>query len=800
VGIKVLDAPQTIGQYSPKKDPLEQLVLGWKKKGKPFKTKEFENILLSLSHRQQPQEIIDQLAKMRQNVNEEQMTKFLQQTRFIVNTLKRQQSHKMDEWDLKGLVTPNETDSVATRILLDSMKDIAENVAPPSKSVEVGKRRSSSVLKKIKLNLRESNESIKKPNENEQKIEIPINMRAYFKGDMTDMDAVAKQMAADIKSHSLMLAANIEPNEFLEQNWTKNKGPNIQKMIAYSNNFPAMIRQDIVLATSEQEQKKVIKFYGKLLDECVKQGDFNAAVNIVASFNDSSLSRLKHLQGDIAEALEKNGKIASMGGNFKIARQEMGKYEGGDAIPPLMVLLHDYTFVDDGNKDKIEVKDGKEKIEITNLAKLEMEGKMLTSFVNIQKKAREQKPQVSGSSLIEHLTSQHISESLAYDLSLSNLARGEGQQPKYDIEKINHIAEITPAVAKANNNLSAYMAKLVHDSKGLESIKDFDLAKKKGKNADWTQSFNSQGQLVFSFKGVDVSAIQNIPPGEFVQALARELNEAGYKITILSESSDKIVLEGDNLIKFAQQAGLNLKEMEALHEVSKAPLDNFKEAWNNANERKVEQQTQEEEKEESTSTQAVELSNQEKNQKTSLPSSRSVSEPQQKPVQPIPAALSRPNSMPESIKIGLRSRSLPPQKPPRPIMGLQSLINKFSEIEATAQNNPTLKEQAGAVIEFLQKVKTKEGDNKSKEAQIVDMLKMVSNQTVFDPAITDAAKKGIQDMSLSAENRRSNGMLTSYRGSGSQQSGFLQELRDKQSARLSTETEKKSTATPNKSH
>ncbi|MBN9288597.1 MAG: hypothetical protein BGO43_07245 [Gammaproteobacteria bacterium 39-13] len=799
----MLDAPQTIGQYSPKKDPLEQLVLGWKKKGKPFKTKEFENILLSLSHRKQPQEIIDQLAKMRQSVSEEQMPQFLQQTRFIINTLKKQQSHKIHEWDLKELVAPNETDSVATRTLLDNMKEVGQNIAPPSEFAEVKKRRSikSLSLRKVKLDIKKSNEDVKASNQNEQKIEIPTNMRAYFKSDMTDMDAVAKQMAADIKSHSLMLAAKIEPNEFLEQNWTKNKGPNIQKMIAYSNNFPAMIRQDIVLATSEAEQKKVIKFYGKLLDECVKQGDFNAAVNIVASFNDSSLSRLKHLQGDIAEALEKNGRIASMGGNFKIARQEMGKYEGGDAIPPLMVLLHDYTFVDDGNKDKIEVKDGKEKIEITNLAKLEMEGKMLTSFVNIQKKAREQKQQVSGSSLIEHLTSQHISESLAYDLSLSNLARGEGQQPKYDIEKINHIAEITPAVAKANHNLSAYMEKLVHDSKGLGNIKDFDVAKKKGKNAEWTQSFNSQGQLVFSFKGVDVSAIQNIPPGEFVQALARELNEAGYKITISSESSDKIVLEGDNLIKFAQQAGLNLKEMEALHEVSKAPSDNFKEAWNNANEIKVEQQTQKEEKEESTSTKAVELPNQEKNEKTSLPSSsRSVSEPQQKPVQPIPAALSRPNSMPESIKIGSRSRSLPPQKPPRPVMGLQSLINKFSEIEATAQNNPRLKEQAGAVIEFLQKIKAKEGDNKSKEAQIVDMLKMVSNQSVFDPTITDAAKKGIQDMSASAENRRSNGMLTSYRGNGAQQSGFLQELRDKQSARLSTETEKKSIVTPNKSH
>lgn len=165
----------------------------------------------------------------------------------------------------------------------------------------------------------------------------------------------------------------------------KSGAPKLVEGFAIFNKTSETISTSIVNAKSQAEAQNLINFYIDLLDSCIEDKNYGAAMAIFAAFNNSAIARIPTVKAmhDYAAAnpeSQKNGieratRILSNQGSYKILREEMETATKAHEkpIPYTGVLLTDLTFMTDGNPDTI---DGK-----INLDKTKLLSKVVTKFV-----------------------------------------------------------------------------------------------------------------------------------------------------------------------------------------------------------------------------------------------------------------------------------------------------------------------------------------------------------------------------------------------------------------------------------
>lgn len=178
--------------------------------------------------------------------------------------------------------------------------------------------------------------------------------------------------------------------EFSQQAWTKKdakiKAPGIMNLIERFNHVSCWVATEIVTKSTPKLQKKQLKQFIKVAQECRKMNNLNTTMEILSGINHCSVSRL-NLQTNLSEkhlsVLTELEELLTPKNNFKNYRLELKKLMASHSLmdPPILpylgVHLRDVTFTDDGNSDMDETG-------MINFGKMRIFGDILGELKNFQ--------------------------------------------------------------------------------------------------------------------------------------------------------------------------------------------------------------------------------------------------------------------------------------------------------------------------------------------------------------------------------------------------------------------------------
>lgn len=147
----------------------------------------------------------------------------------------------------------------------------------------------------------------------------------------------------------------ISSNEFLHCAWMKKDGdkrsPNITHMTNIFNNVGHWFEESILLASSNTERQKLLKFTVACAKACLELNEFNGLMTFVCTAQSRNISRLSKIwKAKIKEESDQLTELV-MASNFKEIRRLQA--EKSPHIPYMAITLRDVTFIDDGNPDFI---------------------------------------------------------------------------------------------------------------------------------------------------------------------------------------------------------------------------------------------------------------------------------------------------------------------------------------------------------------------------------------------------------------------------------------------------------------
>ncbi len=244
-----------------------------------------------------------------------------------------------------------------------------------------------------------------------------IDIDKYISEELTrDVSAQSiQQMAADVardlKNRQLAMLAQIEPSTLHEPAVQKRLG-----MVALFNNIGRMLVTDLVMAKDQAHQQRIYDFYLELLDQSMKNHDYQTVMAILGGLNDSAVShtRLPYLE-DKKRLLEKHESLMSPMNSFKRYRAELKKDPG--SVPYLGLYIGDLTFINDGNPSHSTV----ENIRVMNLDRCEKEGTQLTDVQDRQERAlhylSRSAASTSSSNIVARIARPNLSAEESFSLS-----------------------------------------------------------------------------------------------------------------------------------------------------------------------------------------------------------------------------------------------------------------------------------------------------------------------------------------------------------------------------------------------
>lgn len=207
-------------------------------------------------------------------------------------------------------------------------------------------------------------------------------------------DQSPKEVALAFKKVNQEMILKINEKEF-ENDWVKNSAgsPNIKLVTENSNFVINKVKNDIVLAKDEDRQK-IYNFYVKLMNESMKVGDFNTALNIVSALRKNDVENIKSLHNnkEINKLMLKCKESLDQGNVMKETMEAAGKK--GILIRPITTILprleaNKETLTEQKNRFETLVA---ERIELNDLKRLsaklenntitETENEKLTSLIN----------------------------------------------------------------------------------------------------------------------------------------------------------------------------------------------------------------------------------------------------------------------------------------------------------------------------------------------------------------------------------------------------------------------------------
>jgi len=333
-------------------------------------------------------------------------------------------------------------------------------------------------FKRVAQEVRKRNENIKKIIESSSaaksaetvpEIDIESLFSEKFKKNISDKEIrdYAGKIAEDMKFEDQIQFMKINPSEFHNQNWSKEKtkhlSPNVLTTTKSFNDLSNKVQSDILLANSIEQQQNIYKFYIYTMQALVDKKDLSSAVAILTGINRSAVYRLNLSQNnqELTDIIEKVNKISSPGGSYN-AMREFERQSDSPLVPFIGGKLTDLTFTDDGNPNKLEIND---QVELQNVTKFALIGKIISDVDKFQMDTEatfSKKVPVIHSNFSKHINKLALDDDSAFQISMHIKARGEGEPIKVidSDEKINQILfkEIKELTNSGNDNTKKILA------------------------------------------------------------------------------------------------------------------------------------------------------------------------------------------------------------------------------------------------------------------------------------------------------------------------------------------------------
>jgi hypothetical protein len=169
------------------------------------------------------------------------------------------------------------------------------------------------------------------------------------------------ELAKAITTTEHDLYAAIKRREFLKLAWAKpgkeQGAPNILRMIDHTNQLIRWVTAEIVTTLQLKQRGQVLGKFIALAQRLFAMNNFNGLMEILAALNSAPVRRLKNTWAEISEeqtaGLKQLESVMSHESSYKNYRAAL-KPASPPAVPYLGTFLTDITFIEEGNKSKID--------------------------------------------------------------------------------------------------------------------------------------------------------------------------------------------------------------------------------------------------------------------------------------------------------------------------------------------------------------------------------------------------------------------------------------------------------------
>uniref|UniRef100_A0A6B2KZU9 Ras-GEF domain-containing protein n=1 Tax=Arcella intermedia TaxID=1963864 RepID=A0A6B2KZU9_9EUKA len=168
-------------------------------------------------------------------------------------------------------------------------------------------------------------------------------------------DIDSEEFARQLTLMEAKTFCELEVNELLNQNWTKNKklAPVVTKMADRFNIMSSFVKTELLSHTTVKSRLKALSKFIEIIEHLLKYKNYNGALEIISAIDSSSVRRLKSTFGNLSvnktALLEDSKKLLEK--NFLLVRQEINQDPKG--IPYLGMYQTDLTQIDEGNPSTI---------------------------------------------------------------------------------------------------------------------------------------------------------------------------------------------------------------------------------------------------------------------------------------------------------------------------------------------------------------------------------------------------------------------------------------------------------------
>lgn len=198
------------------------------------------------------------------------------------------------------------------------------------------------------------------------------------------------ELARQITIKESALFCSILPEELLSREFTKQTNSlavNVRAMAQLSTDLANLVADSILVLEEPKKRAATIKQWVKVANKCLELNNYDTLMAIICSINSSTILRLKKTW-DLVNIKTKNcfeglKKVVDVSKNYSTLRQRISGH-----VPPCLpfvgMYLTDLTFVDHGNSDSRELKNGNEVINVVNLDKHTKTAKIVSDLQRFQ--------------------------------------------------------------------------------------------------------------------------------------------------------------------------------------------------------------------------------------------------------------------------------------------------------------------------------------------------------------------------------------------------------------------------------
>jgi len=190
---------------------------------------------------------------------------------------------------------------------------------------------------------------------NDQVLDLPNNFDL--------LSVPAEEMAKQITLINHSLYAKVMCREFIGLKWSKPNSneiaPNITSVIAFSNHITYWVATKILTQNGKDDIVEVIKYFIEVANYCIKQFNFNGAMEILIGLQVQSVHRLKNVWSAIPEKIiskfEKIREIFNHEKNWSNYRQAILNIKRKTpTVPFLGMVLTDVTLATNSESTTIQ--------------------------------------------------------------------------------------------------------------------------------------------------------------------------------------------------------------------------------------------------------------------------------------------------------------------------------------------------------------------------------------------------------------------------------------------------------------